>query len=81
MSLISVLKTIQSFYYLGKRINRKLTTINCRDTEEPFTIVYEYSWKKAFDMILEHSILSLKAFKHQVVNKPNLLNPMHRHFK
>lgn len=59
--MISILKTLQSLFCLGKQIQYlKLGSVT---KEERSNLAVTYSWEKSFKLILEHRILSLAAFK------------------
>jgi hypothetical protein len=77
MSLISLLKTVQSLFYLGKIALPSKIVFNPKTNEsESSRVEFYYSWTKAFKMVLEHQFLSLYAFEEQKklpIDDPSLL--------
>ena len=64
MSLISLLKTVQSLFYLGKIVTPSKIVFNPKTSQtESSCLEFYYSWTKAFKMVLEHQFLSLYAFE------------------
>lgn len=65
MSLISLLKTVQSLFYLGKIAlpSRNMVFNPNTQLNESSGVEFDYSWTKAFKMVLEHQFLSLYAFE------------------
>lgn len=64
-SLVSILKTLQSLFCLGKQI----TFLKLGEWNAPFDLgsqVISYNWAKAYRVIKEHRILSLAAFEPQL---------------
>jgi hypothetical protein len=63
-SMSSILKTLQSLFFLGKQIQYlKLGERNNSSTDARPQLNVSYSWAKAFKLIKEHRILSLAAFQ------------------
>ena len=60
-SMVSILKTLQSLFCLGKQI--QYLKLGSGTEEQRPNLAVTYSWAKSFKLILEHRILSLAAFK------------------
>ena len=58
--MVSILKTLQSLFFLGKKIQYLK---HDRADDQQLNLNVTYSWAKSFKLIQEHRILSLAAFK------------------